>query len=166
MFASWTTVALLCLNRGFVQLASKHYQEARKEYSKALDVEPAEFDSRKFALLLHEVFPIQLGELVEAILMRLVHRGGHRGHYLTAIDERFELGRGLGVIRNHLIGKAFVFAVGLSGDKLARTDLQHVAVRDIGDEVLSLGSDAECRIDAGLSAADRANAGDERRSAK
>lgn len=50
MFASWTTVALLRLNRGFVQLASKHYQEARKEYSKALDVEPAEFDSRKFAL--------------------------------------------------------------------------------------------------------------------
>src|SRR5665213_795318 len=97
-----------------------------------------------------EVLAAFTPELVELALVRTVERGRQFGLDLAAGDQALELGRGLGVVGDHLGRKTLLRRVALVLRELARLDFEHVADRRLLDEIGRAGRNTEGRVDAGF----------------
>ena len=87
-------------------------------------------------------------DLIEKLLVGGQHRG--RDLELRGLGHALQLGRGLRVVRDHLLGEGLDLLVrrALHGE-LARLHLEHVARGGLLHEILCLGRDAEHRVHPG-----------------
>ncbi len=82
--------------------------------------------------------------------MRAVERCRKFGLNLAAADHRLQLGAGLGVIFHHHGCKGFLGGISLAFRQRVGLDLEHVADRDLLDEIRGARADTENGIDSRL----------------
>src|SRR5438270_13262201 len=75
-------------------------------------------------------------KLVELALVRTVECGRDFRFDLAARDETLQLRRSLGMIRNHLGGKALLCCIALIMRELVRFDFEQARNRDLFDEIV------------------------------